>query len=234
MHVMNNYINFKPIAYINNEFKSKFAIPRQSGIAKDLISTIVFEPEFRDDNSLRGLDGFSHLWLIWHFSENKKTKWSATVRPPRLGGNIRMGVFATRSPYRPNPIGLSCVKLVDILKAENVGTVLVVSGADLLDKTPIFDIKPYLTFADSIPDAKCGFADEVLKNDVDVLFSDECLATIDSTMQKDIKQILSNNPKPSYHKNDQRIYVADFSDFEIKFKYSKNTIFVLSVTNKSV
>lgn len=231
---MKKSVDFQPIAYIYNEFKSKFAIPRQSGIAKDMISTIVFEPEYRDINALRGLEGYSHIWLIWHFSDNKKTSWSPTVRPPRLGGNKRMGIFATRSPYRPNPVGLSCVKLVDIVKTENYGTVLKVSGADLLDKTPIFDIKPYLTFSDCVTDAKCGFADNTDITDIHVVFSDECLVNVDMHMQSNITQILSNNPKPSYQNDCNRIYSMNFGDSEIKFKYEDDCILVLSVTRNLV
>ena len=149
----------KVIARIHNDFKEKFGIPRQSGITEKFISRIVFEPEYRVSEALRGIDGFSHLWLIWEFSEAVRDEWSPTVRPPRLGGNKRMGVFATRSPFRPNPIGLSSVKLIAVEKTKNEGDVLLVSGADLLDGTPIYDIKPYLSFTDSHPEAKGGFAD---------------------------------------------------------------------------
>lgn len=233
---MKNTVNFKPIAYIHNDFKSKFGIPRQSGIAKDIVSTIVFEPEYRDINALRGIEEYSHLWLIWYFSENKQStdKWSATVRPPRLGGNKRMGVFATRSPYRPNPIGLSCVKLCNIVKTEKCGTVLVVSGADLLDNTPIFDIKPYLSFSDSIPDAKCGFANDVANNNCKVTFSDDILSYFDESFIKEITQMLSNNPKPSYQNNPDRVYFCNYAKFEIKFIYNEKGIYVLSITDKIV
>ena len=160
----------KPIAKINSDFTTKFGIPRQSGLVKSQLSTIVFEPEYRDANALRGLEEYSHIWLIWGFSEVKMEHWSPMVKPPRLGGNKRMGVFATRSPYRPNPIGLSCVKLVSIDKREGLGNVLTVSGADLMDGTPIYDIKPYLSFTDSHQDAENGFAGERLDYSLDVSF----------------------------------------------------------------
>ena len=160
----------KIIAKIKNDFKEKFGIPRQSGIARNMLSRIVFEPEYRVREALRGIEEYSHLWLIWEFSEAKREGWSPTVRPPRLGGNKRMGVFATRSPYRPNPIGLSSVKLVSVDESEGEGLVLTVSGADLLDGTPIYDIKPYLSFTDSHPDAVCGFADRVKEQRLSVNF----------------------------------------------------------------
>ena len=221
-------MNLKVIAHIHNNFKEKFGIPRQSGISDADRSVIIFEKEYRDENALRGLDGYSHLWLIWHFSQNSKADWSPTVRPPRLGGNKRMGVFATRSPYRPNPVGLSSVKLVGMHKTREHGTVLEVCGADLTDGTPIFDIKPYLSFTDSHPDAICGFAEDVFENNIEVYFSDAVKNTFSSAQLEEIKGILSQNPKPSYHNNPDRVYGMKYGGYEIKFRTENNTLTVLS------
>jgi tRNA-Thr(GGU) m(6)t(6)A37 methyltransferase TsaA len=211
-------MDLKVIAHIHNNFKEKFGIPRQSGISVADRSVIIFEKEYRDENALRGINGFSHLWLIWHFSQNSKTNWSPTVRPPRLGGNTRMGVFATRSPYRPNPIGLSSVKLLGVHKTKEHGSVLEICGADLADGTPIFDIKPYLAFTDSHPDALCGFADDVLKNNIEVTFNDAVAKIFNTSQLEEIESILSQNPKPSYHNNPDRIYGMKYGGYEIKFE----------------
>ena len=221
-------MDLKVIAHIHNNFKEKFGIPRQSGISDADRSVIIFKKEYRDENALRGIDGFSHLWLIWHFSQNSKTNWSPTVRPPRLGGNTRMGVFATRSPYRPNPIGLSSERLVGMHKTREHGTVLVVCGADLADGTPIFDIKPYLSFTDSHPDAVCGFAEDVMKNNIEVVFADAVAKIFDTSQLEEIESILSQNPKPSYHNNPDRIYGMKYGGYEIKFKTQNNSLTVLS------
>lgn len=220
----------KTIAKIKTDFKEKFGIPRQSGLAGGLIGRIVFEPEYRNPDAIRGIEGYSHLWLIWSFSkaERKDGSWSPTVRPPRLGGNKKMGVFATRSPYRPNPIGLSSVRLVGIEHSESEGEVLLVEGADLLDGTPIYDIKPYLAFTDSHPDAVCGFADEVKEYALSVDFPSELLAAIPEEKRQGLISLLENDPRPSYQ-DDGRIYGMAFSGFEIKFKVSSGTLTVISV-----
>ena len=222
----------KTIAKIRTDFKEKFGIPRQSGLAGGLIGRIVFEPEYRNPDAVRGIDGYSHLWLIWSFSKavKKDGSWSPTVRPPRLGGNKKMGVFATRSPYRPNPIGLSSVKLVGIEHSETEGVVLLVEGADLLDGTPIYDIKPYLAFTDSHPDAVCGFADEVKEYSLSVDFREELLDTIPKEKREGLISLLENDPRPSYQ-DDERIYGMSFSGFEIKFKVSQGVLSVISVEN---
>ena len=208
----------KTIAKIESDFKEKFGIPRQSGIADELTARIVFEPEYRVSEALRGLDGYSHLWLIWQFSEAVREDWSPTVRPPRLGGNKRMGVFATRSPYRPNPIGLSSVKLVEIEHTKDMGDVLIVSGADLLDGTPIYDIKPYLPFTDSHPEATAGFSDPVREYALNVEFCKELLSKIDIFKQNALIKILEHDPRPSYQDDPEREYGMRFSDYEIFFK----------------
>lgn len=217
----------KTIARIKNDFKEKFGIPRQSGIADKFISKIVFEPEYRVREALRGIEGYSHLWIIWEFSEAVRDSWSPTVRPPRLGGNKRMGVFATRSPFRPNPIGLSSVKLLSLEETQDEGTVLIVSGADLMDGTPIYDIKPYLPFTDSHPDAEGGFADEVKDYSVSVDFPDALLSRVTPDKRESLITILENDPRPSYKTDGDRIYTFSFAEYEISFKVEDG---VLSVT----
>lgn len=218
----------KIIARIYNDFKEKFGIPRQSGILKNFKSKIVFEPEYRAREALRGIDGYSHLWLIWEFSEAKRDSFSPTVRPPRLGGNKRMGVFATRSPFRPNPIGLSSVKLLEVRDTKDEGTVLIVSGADILDGTPIYDIKPYLSFTDSHPDAICGFADDVLEYSLEVEFPPELLRFVAKEKQDNLIRLLADDPRPSYIENEDRVYTFSFAEYEISFKVINN---ILTVTN---
>ena len=219
----------KIIAKIQSDFKEKFGIPRQSGIADELGAKIVFEPEYRVPEALRGIEGYSHLWLIWQFSEAVRDDWSPTVRPPRLGGNKRMGVFATRSPYRPNPIGLSSVKLVGVEHTKDEGDVLVVSGADLLDGTPIYDIKPYLPFTDSHPDAVAGFSEPVREYALKVNFCKELLSKIDVSRQNALIKILEHDPRPSYQNDPEREYGMKFSDYEIFFKVDGNELFVTRV-----
>ena len=214
---MKNTVETKIIAHIHNDFKEKFGIPRQSGIADDNQSVIVFEKEYRDENALREIENFSHLWLIWYFSKAHRETWSPTVRPPRLGGNKRVGVFATRSPFRPNPIGLSSVKLCEVKKTKEYGTVLIVTGADLLDGTPIFDIKPYLNFTDSHPDSVCGFAEEVKDYHLEVILP-ECASEHFSCEEiEQLKIILSNDPRPAYTNSPSRIYHMRYGDFDIDF-----------------
>ena len=218
----------KIIARIHNGFAEKFGIPRQSGLLEDAESIIVFEKEYRDDNAIRGIEDYSHLWLIWHFSENKKETWSATVRPPRLGGNKRMGVFASRSPVRRNPLGLSSVKLLSVRKTQEYGTGLVVSGADLMDSTPIFDIKPYLAFTDSHPDAIGGFADKVKDYSLQVKIPENIQSLFSAKELETVKSILSGDPRPQYQKDAMRVYGMRYSDFELKFKVSENILEVIS------
>ncbi len=218
----------KIIAHIHNDFKSKFGVPRQSGLVQDVVSTIVFEPEFRDSTALRGIDQFSHLWIIWQFSESVRDKWSPAVRPPRLGGNKRMGVFATRSPFRPNAIGLSSVKLEGIEQTAQ-GTVLLVSGADLMNGTPIFDIKPYLPFTDCHTDATGGYADEKFDYSLKVEISDEMLTAIPLDKRESLIGILSQDPRPSYQKDDSRVYGFEFGEKEIKFTVSNGVLKVIEI-----
>ncbi|MBQ7326916.1 MAG: tRNA (N6-threonylcarbamoyladenosine(37)-N6)-methyltransferase TrmO [Clostridia bacterium] len=219
----------KIIARIHNDFKEKFGIPRQSGLSGGLESRIVFEPEYRNPEALRGIEGYSHLWLIWEFSEAKRETWSPTVRPPRLGGNKRVGVFATRSPYRPNPIGLSSVKLERIEQTRDEGTVLIVRGADLLDGTPIYDIKPYLAYSDSHPDAIGGFADPVRNYALKVDFCKELLSKVHISKQKALIEILEQDPRPSYQNDPQREYGMRFADYEIFFKVDGDRLTVVRV-----
>lgn len=221
---------FKIIARIRTDFPEKFGIPRQSGLIDELEATIVFEPEFRNDDALRGLEGFSHIWLLWQFSEAVRNKWQPTVRPPRLGGNTRMGVFATRSPFRPNPIGLSCVRLSGIEKTTENGTVLNVCGADLMDGTPIYDIKPYLPYADSHPDAVGGFAEPLRSYALEVDFPKEKLALLPPERQKAAIAILENDPRPSYKNDPERIYGLSFAGYNIEFKVNDKLLTVINVT----
>ena len=219
----------KIIAKIHNDFKEKFGIPRQSGLSGELLSRIVFEPEYRNPEALRGIEGYSHLWLIWQFSEAIRDTWSPTVRPPRLGGNKRVGVFATRSPYRPNPIGLSSVKLVRVEQTEREGLVLIVSGADMLDGTPIYDIKPYIAYSDCHTDAVSGFADPVREYALNVEFCKELLSKIDIYKQNSLLKILEQDPRPSYQNDPEREYGMRFSDYEIFFKVKNDTLIVTRV-----
>ena len=218
----------KIIARIYTDFKEKFGIPRQSGITEG-VGRIVFEPEYRRREAFSGIEGYSHLWLIWKFSEAERETWSPTVRPPRLGGNKRMGVFATRSPYRPNPIGLSSVKLINIEYTEAEGPVLTVAGADILDGTPIYDIKPYLAYTDSHPDATCGFADGVRDYKISVDFPEELLLKVSEKDRGELMRILENDPRPSYKTNCERIYGMKFSHYEIFFRYNGESLVVTDV-----
>ena len=225
---MNNEYVIKPIAYIHNDLKTKFGVPRQSGLAKSLISEIVFEPEFRISDALRGITDFSHIWLIWGFSEARRDGWSPTVRPPRLGGNERKGVFATRSPYRPNSLALSCVKLLRIEDMGENGNVLLVSGADLMDGTPIYDIKPYLPYADSIPEAACGFAPDGGKL-LEVVFDESVISKLPRDKQSALVELLSRDPRPQYHDDKDRIYGMSYGGNEIKFRVENETLYIISI-----
>lgn len=216
------------IAYIHTDFPTKFGIPRQSGLA-DVEGIVVFEPEYRNEDALRGIEGYSHLWLIWKFSKAERDTWSPTVRPPRLGGNQRMGVFATRSPFRPNPIGLSSVKLLGVEKTVEFGAVLRVSGVDLMDKTPIYDIKPYLAFTDCHPDALGGFADVKKGYSLAVEFPRHLLEIIPQAKRNALVDILAGDPRPQYIDDSSREFGFLFSDYEIKFTVSDGTLYVKEV-----
>lgn len=218
----------KIIATIHNDFKEKFGIPKQSGIVSLVHSKIVFAPEFRRPEAFRGLLDFSHIWLIWNFSRSERESWSPTVRPPRLGGNTRLGVFATRSPFRPNPIGLSAVRLLDIEYSEKDGPVLTVCGADLLDGTPIYDIKPYLPLSDSIPDAKGGFSENIPLFPLTVNFPGELLELVLPDKRQALIDILSLDPRPAYH-GDTRDYGLTFASYNIKFFVLDNILTVTEV-----
>lgn len=220
----------KPIAYIRTGFAEKFGIPRQSGLT-DAEGYIEFEAEYASPEAVRGLEEFSHIWLIWNFSENEGKGWSPTVRPPRLGGNERKGVFATRSPFRPNPIGLSCVRLEGIEMSAK-GPVLKVRGADLMDKTPIYDIKPYVPFVDSVPGASGGFAEEPPER-MSVIFGEKAEACkIDEKTKTLIVQILSQNPRPAYQDDEERIYGMNYGGLEIKFQVSGKQIMVVGISGR--
>lgn len=229
MSTENNEIRLTVIARIYNDFTSKFGIPRQSGLSGKLISRIVFEKKYRNPDALRGIEQFSHLWLLWHFSENERDDWSPTVRPPKLGGNKRMGVFATRSPFRPNPVGMSCVKLERVVSDENQGLVLEVTGADIMNGTPIFDIKPYLPYCDSVCDAKNGFALSKTTGNLEVVFQKKQIAKIPKEKREGLIAILSQDPRPAYKDEAERIYVMPFSDMEISFRVCENTLTVTDV-----
>lgn len=220
----------KVIAYIETDFPDKFGIPRQSGLIKELRGRIVFEPEYRTPDAVRGLEGFNYIWLLWEFQGMEKASWSATVRPPRLGGNKHVGVFATRSPYRPNPIGLSSVKLEQIEFTEN-GPVLHVSGIDLRDKTPIYDIKPYLPYVDCHPDATDGFAGEVKDYELEVIFPEMLLEQIPVGKQKAIIEVLKQDPRPSYHDDPNRKYGVSFAGFDVRFTVGNHILTVFEVVN---
>ena len=224
-----NHIKIQPIARMKSDFPTKFGIPRQSGLVEELRSTIIFEPEFRNPDTLRGIEGYSHLWLIWQFSEAVRTDWSPTVRPPRLGGNTRMGVFATRSPFRPNSLGLSCVRLLGVEQTESHGTVLHVGGADLMDGTPIFDIKPYIPYSDSIPNASGGFTDTAKDFLLDVQFPESLLQKLPGNKQEAAIAVLSHDPRPSYQKDSDRIYGLSFAGFDIRFSVCSNILTVHEV-----
>ena len=216
------------IARIRSDFPEKFGIPRQSGIVDELRAKIVFEPQYRNPDALRGIESFSHLWLIWQFSENLRDKWSPTVRPPRLGGNTRLGVFATRSPFRPNGLGLSCVRLLAVEKDEKLGHCLVVAGADLMDGTPIFDIKPYVPYADCHSDAADGFAPDPGRM-LEVEFSGDSLEKVPEDKRSALRGVLSADPRPSYQKDAERIYNLDFAGMSVKFTVDGDVLRVCSV-----
>jgi len=217
----------EPIAKIYTDFKEKFGIPRQSGRGKDLIGRIIFEPKYRFPEAIRGIEDFSHLWLIFDFSLNHRDEFSPTVRPPRLGGNTRVGVFASRSPFRPNNLGLSCVKLIKVEDDKNLGKILIVSGVDILDGTPIYDIKPYLQ-SDCYQDAKCGYSNQTHK--LHVCISDELKLKIPPNKFNPILSCIEDDPRPSYH-DDNRVYTMRFSDFQVKFTVKNQIATIIEVLN---
>lgn len=221
------------IARMRSDFPSKFGIPRQSGLVKELMSTIVFEPEYRNADALRGLEDFSHLWIIWQFSEAVRQGWSPTVRPPRLGGNTRIGVFTTRSPFRPNNLGLSSVKMQGIEQTAEYGTVIHVSGADLMDGTPIFDIKPYLPYSDAHTDATGGFTDTAGDFLLDVDFPAHLLQKLPAEKQAAAIGVLSHDPRPSYQRTPNRVYGLTFAGFNIRFTVVDDTLHVMDVTKEN-
>ena len=223
-------MNIDPIAYIRTEFSEKFGIPRQSGLADNLRARIIFEPEYRNNDALRGLEGFSHVWLIWGFSANRRSGWQPTVRPPRLGGNEHMGVFATRSPFRPNPIGLSCVRLERIDMDDREGPVIHVRGADMMDGTPIYDIKPYIKYADSWPHAVCGYVDTLPERTLKVVLPPEFSSMIaDKAVIPALVETLSLDPRPSYHDDPERVYGLSFAGHNVRFKVNDGVLTVVGI-----
>ncbi len=223
-------VNIKVIARMKSDFNTKFGIPRQAGLVDTLRSTVVFEPEFRNPDALRGIEDYSHLWIIWQFSEAVRQGWSPTVRPPRLGGNTRMGVFATRSPFRPNNLGLSCVKLLGVEHTKQYGTVLHVGGADLMDGTPIFDIKPYIPYADTKTEATGGFTDQADQFLLSVNFPQELLQQLPEEKWQAAIDVLSHDPRPSYQRDPERIYGLIFGGYNIRFKVENEILTVQEVT----
>ena len=219
----------RPIAVMRSDFPTKFGIPRQSGLVKSLRSTIVFEPEYRNPDALRGLEDFSHIWLIWQFSEAVRSQWTPTVRPPRLGGNTRMGVFATRSPFRPNFLGLSCVRIIGIEQTAENGTVIHVAGADLMDGTPIFDIKPYIPYSDCQPEALGGFTSTAKDYLLQVDFPLELLEVLPKDKQEAAIELLSHDPRPSYQTQADRIYGLSFAGFDIRFSVENDVLHVKEI-----
>ena len=224
-------VNIQVIARMHSDFATKFGIPRQSGLVEELKSTIVFEPEFRNPDALRGIEDFSHLWIIWLFSEAVRTGWSPTVRPPRLGGNTRMGVFATRSPFRPNNLGLSSVKLLGVEHTPEFGTVLHVGGADLMDGTPIFDIKPYIPYGDCHVDATGGFTDNAGEFILKVDFPVRLLNLLPEEKREAAIGVLSHDPRPSYQRKPDRIYGLTFAGYDIRFKVAEDMLTVVEVNH---
>ena len=222
-------VNIQVIARMRSDFASKFGIPRQSGLVEELRSTIVFEPEFRNPDALRGIGGFSHLWIIWQFSEAVRQGWSPTVRPPRLGGNTRMGVFATRSPFRPNNLGLSSVRLLGVEHTKKYGTVLHVGGADLMDGTPIFDIKPYIPYGDCHPEATGGFTDSAGEFLLRVNFPPEMLSLLPEEKRAAAVGVLSHDPRPSYQRDKDRVYGLTFAGYDIRFTVQDDVLTVVDV-----
>ena len=228
--ILRYFCGMKVIAHIHTDFPSKFGIPRQSGIIPSLQGRIVFEPEYRNAEAVRGLEDFSYIWLLWEFSQAVRDTWSPTVRPPRLGGNVRKGVFATRSPFRPNPIGLSSVRLEHIEFDAKLGPVLYVTGADLMDGTPIFDIKPYIAYTDSHPDAVSGFASTPAEYLLEVDFAEELLQKVPESQRESLIEVLAHDPRPQYHADPERVYGMEFGGMEVKFKVNHDLLTVLEIS----
>lgn len=226
---MPDTIPMNVIARLRCDFTEKFGVPRQAGLAEHVYSRVVFEPEYRNADALRGIDGFSHLWLIWGFDRVRQKTWSPTVRPPRLGGNERMGVFATRSPFRPNPVGLSCVRLVRVERDDPDGPCLLVSGADMTDGTPIFDIKPYLPYADCRPDASGGYTDLLPEKRLAVDFPDVLAEKLPGEKRAALLDILSHDPRPSYQSDPNREYGLSYGGYDVRFRVSGGTLHVFEV-----
>ena len=228
--ILRYFCGMKVIAHIHTDFPTKFGIPRQSGIIPSLQGRIVFEPEYRNAEAVRGLEDFSYIWLLWEFSQAVRDTWSPTVRPPRLGGNVRKGVFATRSPFRPNPIGLSSVRLEHIEFDAKLGPVLYVTGADLMDGTPIFDIKPYIAYTDSHPDAVSGFASTPAEYLLEVDFAEELLQKVPVSQRESLIEVLAHDPRPQYHADPERVYGMEFGGMEVKFKVNHDWLTVLEIS----
>ncbi len=226
---MEDEIKLRIIARLRGDFSSKFGVPRQSGLVEEVESRIVFEPEFRDANMLRGIEQFSHLWLIWLFSENAGAGWSPTVRPPKLGGNARLGVFATRSPFRPNPVGLSSVRLLGVERDADLGLVLRVSGADLMDGTPILDVKPYIPYADAHPDAAAGFTAQTAGRALRVIFPDALLSRVPEDKRAALAGALAQDPRPGYQDDPERVYGFPFAGLEVRFRVADGALIVVDV-----
>jgi tRNA-Thr(GGU) m(6)t(6)A37 methyltransferase TsaA len=229
-------MEIRPIAYIHTDFPEKFGVPRQSGLAKALKGRIVFEKEYRNPDALRGLEGFSHIWLIWEFSANRRQTghWQPTVRPPRLGGNAHMGVFATRSPFRPNPLGLSCVKISSVEPDTPEGPVIYVTGADLMDGTPIYDIKPYIRYADARPEAVCGYVDQLQERSLRVVLPGTLADRVeDTTVIPSLIETLRLDPRPSYHDDPQREYGMSFAGYNVRFMVRNDILEVTDIQKHS-
>lgn len=223
-------LTLEPIAHIHSDFPAKFGIPRQSGLVEELEALVVFEPPWRDDNALRGIEGFSHLWLIWEFSQSPRGSWSPTVRPPRLGGNQRVGVFASRSPFRPNPLGLSCVRLLGLERLPGQGTALRVGGADLMDGTPIYDVKPYQPLSDCHPDARGGFATAAANHRLTVRFPQELSGRVPKEKLAALTALLAQDPRPAYQQDPERVYGFGFAGLEVKFRVREAELTVVDIT----
>ena len=228
--ILRYFCGMKVIAHIHTDFPTKFGVPRQSGIIPSLQGRIVFEPEYRNAEAVRGLEDFSYIWLLWEFSQAVRDTWSPTVRPPRLGGNVRKGVFATRSPFRPNPIGLSSVRLEHIEFDAKLGPVLYVTGADLMDGTPIYDIKPYIAYTDSHPDAVSGFASTPAEYLLEVDFAEELLQKVPESQRENLIEVLAHDPRPQYHADPERVYGMEFGGMEVKFKVNHDLLTVLEIS----
>lgn len=228
----NEAMTLKVIAHIRTAFPTKFGIPRQSGLVDSLRGEIIFTPEYRSADAVRGLEEFSHIWLVWQFSGAVRDTWSPTVRPPRLGGNTRMGVFSTRSPFRPNPLGLSSVKLEGIEMRPEVGPVLLVRGADLMDDTPIYDIKPYIPYADCHPDAAAGFTAQTQFHHVEVVCPEEVWAQVPAAERDGLRGVLENDPRPSYQHDPERVYGMEFAGLEVHFKVDGDTLTVTDISRR--